>query len=139
VALSVFDDRSEEPGPADLTEVLGRSAAQWDALRERIADAYPPLEEAWGFAGAKWGWSLRLKQKKRTVLYMTPCSKHFLVGFVLGEKAVAAARESGLPESVMAQIEATRKYAEGRGIRLEVRYAKDLEAVIRLASVKMAH
>ena len=34
--------------------------------------------------------------KKRTILYMTPCKGHFIVGFVLGEKTVKAAHETTL-------------------------------------------
>jgi hypothetical protein len=109
------------------------------SLISHIEAAYPPLEKTWGFAGAKWGWSLRLKQKKRTVLYMTPCSKHFLVGFALGEKAVKAAIARPLPDSILAIIEEAPRYAEGRGVRIEVRNKRELEAVKELASVKMTN
>jgi hypothetical protein len=87
----------------------------------------------------RWGWSLQLKKKKRTILYMTPCKKHFLVGFVLGEKAVKAAHESELPEALLALIDSAPKYPEGRGVRIEVRTKKDLEAIKQLAAVKMAN
>jgi hypothetical protein len=80
-----------------------------------------------------------LKQKKRTVLYMTPYRKHFLVGVVLGGKAIKAARASDLPAEVMKIIEEAKKYAEGTGVRLEIRNKKDLEAVKKLAAIKMAN
>ena len=76
-------------------------------------------------------------KKKRTVLYMTPCRGHFLVGFALGEKAVKAAHGSTLPLSVLAVIDEARKYAEGRGVRIEIRNRKDLEASKQLATIKM--
>ena len=91
------------------------------------------------FSGEKWGWSLQLKRKKRTILYMTPCKKHFLAGFALGEKAVKAAHESDLPGSVLTLIDSARKYAEGRGVRIEVRTKKDLESTQKLAAIKMAN
>lgn len=74
----------------------------------------------------------------RTILYMTPRRRHFLVGFALGEKAVAAARRSDLPASTLALIAEARKYAEGRALRLEIRTKKDLEVAKRLAAIKMA-
>jgi hypothetical protein len=89
--------------------------------------------------GANWAWSLRLKQKKRTVLYMTPCNGHFLVGFVLGEKAVTAAREGGLPDHTLEVIDEAKKYAEGRAVRIEVRRKNDFEIAKRLAAIKMAN
>ena len=93
----------------------------------------------WGFAGAAWGWSLRLKQKKRTILYMTPGRGFFFVGFALGERAVKAAHESALPETVLAVIDGAKKYAEGRAVRLEIKNKKDLEAAKKIAAIKMAN
>jgi amphi-Trp domain-containing protein len=138
MALSVFDDKSRKPDPDDLEQVLGRSSVHWHSLVARMAAAYPPLDEAWNFSGAKWGWSLRLKQKKRAILYMTPCEKHFLVGFVLGEKAVEAAHERTLSRSLLTTIDKAPRYAEGRGVRIKVKSTHDLVSVVALAAVKMA-
>ena len=139
MALSAFDDKSKEPHASGLRSMLGRSIAHWEELVAHIEAEYAPLDKTWNFAGAKWGWSLRLKQKKRTVLYMTPCSKYFLVGFALGEKAVRAAYAVPLADSILAIIDAAPKYAEGRGVRIEVRTKKDLAAVKDIATVKMAN
>jgi hypothetical protein len=139
MALSAFDDKAKPPGAGALETMLGRTGAHWNDLVAHAAAAHAPLEEAWNFAGANWGWSLRLKQKKRTILYMTPCRKHFLVGFALGEKAVEAARGAGLPAWLLETIDAAKKYAEGRGVRIEVRNKQHLEAVKKLAAIKMAN
>lgn len=137
MAFSIFEDKSHQPTDVDLAEVLGRSHTQWQALIAHASEAYAPLMVKWGFTGAKWGWSVRLIQKKRTVLYMTPRSRYFIVGLVLGEKAVKAAHASKLPADVLKAIDAAPKYAEGRGLRLEVRTKKDLAAVQTLAGIKM--
>jgi hypothetical protein len=139
MALSAFDDKSKEPGAADLKKTLERTNAHWDNLITHIAAEYAPLDDAWNFAGANWGWSLRLKQRKRTVLYMTPCKGHFLVGLVLGEKAVKAAHGSTLPGSILTVIDEAKKYAEGRGVHIEIKNKKDLEITKRLAAIKMAN
>jgi hypothetical protein len=139
VALSAFDDKSKKPGAGDLEKMLRRTSAHWNDLKTHFAAEYPPLDETWNFAGAKWGWSLRLRQKKRAVLHMTPCQGYFLVGFALGEKAVKAAHDSRLPDSVLTVIDEAPKYAEGRGVRIEVRNKKDREIVKRLAGIKMAN
>jgi len=139
MALSAFDDKAATPRSKELRETLGRSSSLWDQLREHLASEYQPLTEKWMFSGEKWGWSLQLKRKKRTILYMTPCKKHFLVGFVLGEKAVTAAHESDLPDPVLTLIDSATKYVEGRGVRIEVRTRKDLENTKKLAAIKMAN
>ena len=98
MALSAFDDKRSEPCENDLDGTLGRTWAHRASLRAHLAAEYAPLDETWDFAGAKWGWSLRLRHKKRTILYMTPCKGHFLVGLALGEKGVRAAHRENLPE-----------------------------------------
>jgi hypothetical protein len=139
MALSAFDDKSKKPGNKDLERTLGRTNTHWVNLMTHIKAEYAPLTAKWNFAGANWGWSLQLKQKKRTILYLTPGQGYFMVGFVLGEKAVKAAHDSTLPESILAEIDGARKYAEGRAIRLEVRNKKSLDHIKTLAAIKMAN
>lgn len=139
MALSAFDDKSKTPRPGDLKKVLGRTGTHWDNLIAHLAAEYPPLQENWGFGGAKWGWSLGLKQKKRAILYMTPCKGFFLAGFVLGEKAVRAAHDSSLPDTILDIIDGARKYAEGRAVLIEIKNKTALEATKKLAAIKMAN
>lgn len=136
MALSAFDDKTRPPLEDELAATLGNTFPLWKELQERIAARFPPLSIDWGFST---GWGLRLKQKKRTVLYMTPCAGYFLASFALGEKAVQAAHRSELPVAVLGVIDSARKYAEGRGVRLEVRCAGDIRDVETLAGVKMAN
>jgi hypothetical protein len=139
MALSAFDDKSSSPRAVELTKTLGRTSGLWDKLRDHLTSEYQPLFEKWTFPGQKWGWSLQLKQKKRTILYMTPRKGFFSAGFTLGERAVKAAHESDLPESVLTTIDSARKYAEGRGVRIEVKSKTDLETTKKLAAIKMAN
>ena len=61
------------------------------------------------------------------------------MGFVLGEKAVKAAHQGSLPDSVLTVIDEAKKYAEGRGVRIEIRNKKDLNIAKELAAIKMAN
>lgn len=137
MALSAFDDKSRPPRDDEVAAALGRTFALWNKLKELVAKHFPPLSIEWGFSSKSTGWGLRLKHHDRAVLYMTPCKGYFLASFVLGEKAVKAAHESGLPAAVLAAIDASKKYAEGRGVRLAVRAAADLRAIEKLAAIKM--
>jgi hypothetical protein len=138
MALSAFDDKAKPPQEADLKATLGESYAQWSALKKHVSSQYAASSD-WGFSGKAYGWGLRLKTEKRAVLYMTPCKGYFLASFALGEKAVKAARESDLPASVLEVIDSAKKYAEGRGVRLEVRTAEDVRNIEKLAAIKMAN
>ena len=137
VALSAFDDKSRPPKPGELKTVLGGTAGLWRELVAHVTESHGPIAGLWNFAGAKFGWSLRLKRNDRVVLYMTPQAGHFLVGVVLGDKAVERAHELGLPEAVLKLIDDAPGYAEGRGIRLTVATRDDLCNVERLAAVKL--
>ena len=139
MALSAFDDKSKKPGTNDLKKALGRAFTHWVNLMAHLETEYAPLTENWKFYSGNWGWSLQLQQKKRTILYLTPGKGCFVVGFALGEKAVKAAHDTTLPDSILVEIDGARKYAEGRAIRLEIRSKIQLENVKKLAAIKMAN
>ena len=139
MAYSAFDDRDLQPQDSDLAETLGDSQDLWDELKSQMEQQFQSLSVNWGYSGKKWGWSLRLKQRARTVLYMTPRSGHFVVGFALGQKAVDAAHESDLPGSTLDMIDDSQKYAEGRAVRVEVRSGDDLRNAARIATIKMGN
>jgi hypothetical protein len=137
--LSVFDDKSKLPRNDDLAATLGSAFVFWNELKRLIASRFAPPSIDWGFTSKKTGWGLRLKREKRTILYMTPCEGYFMASFALGAKAVKVAHESDLPVSVLEVIDNAKKYAEGRGVRLEVRSAEDVRNVEKLAVIKMAN
>jgi hypothetical protein len=136
---SIFDDKASTPTEGEVAAALGPSWIQWNELKRCLAAQYAPLTEEWIFGGQKYGWSLRLKHKKRAVLYLTPGAGLFRVGLCLGEKAVRAALASDLPVSVLQLVESAPKYVGGRGIRMEIHHTRDVLAVEKLAAFKMSH
>jgi hypothetical protein len=138
MSLSAFDNKASPPGPRVLQEMLGRTNGLWEQLRDDLQTAYGPLIEEWDFSGQAYGWSFRLKEKKRALVHMTPCRGHFLASFALGEKACRAARDARLPASILGLIDRAPKYAEGRGVRIPVRAKRDLAGVEKLAAIKAA-
>lgn len=139
MAISIFDDKAHQPDESDLQQVLGKTYKLWCVLRDHVLEKYAPITPEWGYAGKSTGWGLRLKGEKRAVLYLTPCQGYFLASFALGEKAVAAAHSANLPVPVLKTIDSAPKYAEGRGVRLEVRSVKDADSIKKLAAIKMAN
>jgi len=138
VALSIFDDKAQQPTEADLASVLEDSFVFWNELKKRIASRFTPLTCEWGFTSRSTGWGLRLKHKERIILYMTPGEGNFLASFALGEKAVQAAHQAKLPSSILKIIDSARKYAEGRGIRIKVTSGRDIRHIEKLAVIKMS-
>jgi hypothetical protein len=139
MALSAFDEKARPPREDELMATLGKTYVLWNELKRRITSQFAPLSIEWVSSSKATRWGLRLKQEKRAVLYMTPCQGYFLASFALGEKAVKAAKTSGLPASVLEVIDSAKKYAEGRGVRLEVRSAGDIQNIEKIAQIKMAN
>ena len=130
-----LDDKGRKLDERALAAEIGAAKALWDAFAGHIAERYAPVTEDWTFYKS---WSLRLKRKDRTIVYLLPREGHFLCAFVFGAKATEAALASKLPKAVRKAIEAAPVYAEGRGFRLEVRAARDVETMKTLAAIKMA-
>lgn len=137
MSLSSLEDESRRPDAAQLRRVLGPSQSLWSRLVADAAARCPGLAPKWHFGGPRYGWSLRLKQKDRIVLYLIPGDARFLVGVVLGGKAVAAARTRGLSKAALAIVDAAPKYAEGVGIRMPVSSAADLRVAMQFLALKI--
>lgn len=131
-----LDDKTKVPDDAALAAALGKTKTLWDEFARHVAAEYAPVTEAWGFYKS---WSLRLKRKKRTIIYLLPRDGHFLCAFVFGEKATAEARRSKLPKAILKTINDAKVYAEGRGFRWEVRNERDIASMKKLAAIKMAN
>jgi len=139
MALSALDDRSAGPTDGDVAAVLGDCFALWQTLRGWLADAAGIDAWQWGFAAAKYGWGLRAKLGKRVIAYLIPQHGGFLVGLVLGDRAVAAVAAASLPQEVRDIIAAAPRYAEGTGFRLPVTSDADLDGLKTLIEIKLAH
>jgi hypothetical protein len=136
---SVFMDKEYQPADADLRSVLENTYSMWKALTGFTKEAYPEAAELWSYAGAKSGWHLRLKDKKRVIVYLLPRDKFFKTSFVFGHKATEQVFESNITEGIKENLKAARVYAEGRGVAVEVREDSVLNDVKQLILIKIAN
>jgi signal transduction histidine kinase len=58
---------------------------------------------------------------------------------VFGDKAVSVVEQSDLPEDIKTELRNARKYVEGREIRIEVKFRKDVEVVKKVFDIKVAN
>jgi hypothetical protein len=135
---NAFLGKADQPTGEEVSAALGAAAEAWKQLVDWLAEQ-GVADQEWKSVSPKYGWSLRLKLKKRTIVYLGPCDGCFRVAFALGDKAMAAARQSDLSKSVLKILDEATRYAEGTGVRLMVKGTKDLAAVRKLALVKLAN
>ena len=134
---SVFLDRSLQPDRKRLSDVLGDSFPLLQQLREHLSQTFGEIVEEWKFYGAKSGWLLKMLKKKRNLFFVIPMQNFFVISFVFGDKAVDRILETDLPDELKLTLQNARKYAEGRGLPIEVRSEKELEQVKILVEIKV--
>jgi len=64
------------------------------------------------------------------------CDNHFIIAFVLGEKAIETALQSPISEKAKAEIQGADICAMGHSFFVYVRTKKDLEDVFVLLKIK---
>lgn len=135
----VFPNKTQVPTQEQLVEVLGENGYRlWHQIEVYVLQQYPNALCEWNFPGAKYGWSFRIKDKKRAIIYLLPDYRFFKVAFVFGTKATTYILESSVSESIKSELQQARVYAEGRGIRLEVRDDSPVKDIMLLVDVKLA-
>ncbi len=128
---NAFIGLAAAPSDAALTKMLDDVRPVWDELLTAIKTEHGLSKFEWNSYSKKAGWSLRVKKGERNIVYLSPGQRAFMASFALGDRAVAAALERGLP------VAGCTKYAEGTAVRLDVRRMSDLEAVKGLVAVKL--
>jgi hypothetical protein len=136
---NAFVGNSKKPTDAELSAALGPSKKLWDQLVSELAGEIGADVQDWSSYSPKAGWSLRVKHKNRTIVWLAPCAACFRVAFTLGDKAMKLARQSRLPERILKVLAEAKRYPEGMAVRLVVRKANDLPAIRELAAVKLAN
>jgi hypothetical protein len=135
---NAFIGKATLPTEHEVSAALGSTAEVWKQLVNWLAEQ-GVADQEWKSSSPKYGWSLRMKLKKRTIVYLGPCNGCFRAAFVLGDRAVAAARKSDLSKTALKLLDEAPRYAEGTGVRLMVRASEDLADVRQLAIIKLAN
>lgn len=130
---SIFLDKTVEPTDKDLAEILGITYDLWKRLHDLVLSKYPFGVADWNFPGKKYGWSYRIKDNRRALIYFLPKDHFFKVAFVFGDKAINDIMKTGISDRIKEELNQAKKYAEGRGIRIDIKddsIFPDLEQLI---------
>lgn len=136
---NAFIGKTAEPADAELTAALGPARAVWDQLISRLAADCNIVAAEWNSYSPKYGWALRLKIKKRNILYLGPHLGGFSVAFIFGERAMEAVRQSRLPRKLAESVAGGKRYPEGTSVRIDSAGARDIAGIVQLASIKLQY
>lgn len=134
---SIYIDKTNKPEQKDLITALGKTYNLWQDIINLVYLKYPNAVSEWNFPGQKYGWNFKIKDKKRAIIYLLPREKRFLVAFNFGQKAFEKIMGSNISEEIKQSLESAKVYAEGRGIRIEVKNQKPLKDISQLIDIKL--
>jgi nucleotidyltransferase/DNA polymerase involved in DNA repair len=132
-----FNNKQVMPDEDTLASEIGETKEILDRICRFIEDVTGQLSREWKHYGQKSGWTLKLLSKKRNLLFVGPEEGYFVIAFVFGDRAVEAVLKSELPDTIKNELANARKYAEGRGIRFEIKDDNQLESVFQLIRIKL--
>ncbi len=135
---SVFTDSSLSPTTSKLKEALGSAYPLWEEISAYTLKVTKGLVGEWKFSGPKFGWSFRISDKRRVIIYLLPRDQYFKVAFVFGQKATERILEGKFDEEIKAELQAAKVYAEGRGLRIHVRDKAKISDIFGLINVKIS-
>ncbi len=134
---SIFNDKLIVPTDDDLKPALGVTYKLWQQIAAYAHDKCPKANDEWKFPGEKHGWSFRVNDKKRVLVYLLPRDGFFKVAMVFGQKAFEAVMSSSVSEDIKQELAAAKAYAEGRGIRIDVRTDAVIKDIKELIDIKL--
>lgn len=137
--ISIFQDKAITPTDQDLIDNLGSTYTMWAQLQEFVLSKYPAGLSEWNFPGKKYGWSFRIKDKKRAIIYLLPRDKYFKVAFVFGQKATDQVLAADISPATKEELMQARKYAEGRGISVDIHNEQIIPDIEKLVEIKLAN
>jgi hypothetical protein len=135
---NIANDKTRIPEEVDLMDSLGNTYPFWNTIKDFVRLKYPEAREEWNYSGEKYGWSFRMKDKKRAIIYLLTRDRYFTVALVFGQKAANRVLTSPISEKIKTELENARVYAEGRGIRIEVKDELIIDDIKALIEIKIS-
>ncbi len=136
---SIFLDKTVKPTDKDLAEKLEATYELWKRLHDLVLIKYPNGLADWNFPGKKYGWSFRIKDKRRAIIYFLPRDQFFKVAFVFGDKAINDIMKTGISDKIKEELNQAKKYAEGRGIRIDIKDDSIFPDIEQLIDIKLKY
>jgi hypothetical protein len=136
---SIFMNKAIIPNDKDLQIELGETYAFWKEIMDFVVLKYPKAAMEWSCPGSKYGWSFRMKDKKRAIIYLLPREGYFKAAFMFGQKATDSIMSSIISNPIKEELMGAKVYAEGRGIRIDVKERVVLDDIKKLVEIKLTY
>ena len=136
---SYFTDLTKTPDPENLKIAIGDLFRTWMEIRDYTFEKYPAAVEEWFVSGKKFGWSYRIKDKKRAIIYFSPKAEMYKVSMVFGQKATDQILASDISARLKTDLMNSKVYMEGRVLRIDVIDNLPVADIKKLVEIKIAN
>ena len=132
-----FNDKNKKPDNKILDDKIGNNFKYWEEIKKHVKEKYDNISEEWKFYGKNYGWQLKTFLKKRNLFFLIPLDNYFKIVFVFGNKAVEEIEKSKISSELIGNVVNAKKYAEGRGLLIEVKSKKYIADIKKLIEIKI--
>ena len=137
MAIGIFDNKEIVPNDEDLENVLKGSLSVYNELISFLENDYGPLTNEWKFYSKEAGWTLKISNKKRNLLFFSPNEDYFLVTVSMGMKVSKIVLDSDISDNTKDLIkQATVCGGGNRYILIEIRNEEDLEDIKTIINIR---
>jgi hypothetical protein len=136
---NIFINKNNIPDNNNLTTALGSTFKMWETIRIFTLEKYPAALQEWYCPGPEKGWNFRMKDKKRAIIYLLPRDGYFRAALVFGQKAYDEIMKSKIAKEIKKELQEAKVYAEGRGIRIDIKDESFLADLKKLVEIKLAN
>jgi len=136
MGTSYFMDFTTTPDNENLKIAIGNLFTDWMTIRDFTFEKYPLAMEEWFVSVKKFGWSYRIKDKKRAIIYLSPKTGFFIISIVFGQKATDQILSSDISDFIKTELMNSKVYMEGRVVRIDMTDNKYLNDVKKLIEIK---
>ncbi|MCL2116258.1 MAG: DUF3788 domain-containing protein [Methanobrevibacter sp.] len=137
MATSIFDIKEIIPNDEDLEGVLKSSLDTFNKLISYLKSEYGSLNKEWKFYSKNAGWTLRISNKKRNLVFISPNDDYFLVNINMSVKVSKIVLDlDDVSDNTKELIKQGKVYAEGTSVLIEVRNKEDLEDIKTILNIR---
>jgi len=134
----VLKDKEIYPTEEIIFSHIGKTKTNWEALFNHIHTSHSDFNEEWRYYNDGKSWLMKITKKTKTIFWLSVIPKTFRITFYFGDKAEPAILASAIPDEVKKDFMEGKRYGKIRGITLQMKSKKNIEAAKELIRLKLA-
>lgn len=134
----VLSDKEIYPTEEVIFSHLGKTKTHWEDLFNHIHTNHSDFNEEWRYYNDGKSWLMKITHKTKTIFWLSIIPKSFRITFYFGDKAEPAIMNSSIPDILKKDFMEGKRYGKIRGITLQMKSKKNIEAAKELIRLKLA-